>query len=75
MDSTLLEHPRSPAHFMDNNSAFVNYDMSSMEPYMQSYTESPLPMTFTRMFNRTLFVAPHSFTIHSSPCIVSPPWL
>jgi hypothetical protein len=47
MDSTLLEHPRSPAHFMDNNSGFVNYDMSSMEPYMQSYTESPLPMTFT----------------------------
>ncbi|KAF7971261.1 hypothetical protein HWV62_21596 [Athelia sp. TMB] len=42
MDSTLLEHPRSP--FMDH-AAHFQYDLSSMEPYLQ-YSESPyaIPM-------------------------------
>lgn len=40
METTLLEHPKSP-NFMDT--ASFQYDMSSIDPYLQ-YTESPYSM-------------------------------
>jgi len=43
MEATLLEHPKSPNHFMDTSS--FGYDMVSIDPYLQ-YTDSPyaIPM-------------------------------
>ena len=48
MDSTLLEHPRSP--FMDH-AAHFQYDLSSMEPYLQ-YSESPYAIPMNRECSR-----------------------
>ena len=59
MDSTLLEHPRSPTTFLD--ASFTYESLPNLEPYLQ-YPQSPYGVSTMAC----MFILPH-VSFYGSP--------